>query len=491
MVTAVLPEAAAGAEQTLELLYRDHSQDVSRYALAVLGDRSDAEDVTQTTFLNAYRALQRGERPLEPEHWLIAIAHNACRERWRRGQRRPREVLYVEDVSAAPAGDEDGPTADELRAALLQLHASQRTALVMRELEGRSYAEIAQALEISVPAVEALLFRARQALREQLDEQLPCRDAVAAIGRQADGELSRGERAGLRAHLRRCPECSQVARSRRARGPVLGGFLPIPSWLSSLVARITGSTVSASGGGVGAVGLVGKAVAVVVAGVVVGGTVSAGATQLGRPGAHTHAGGTPVAPSPAARHSSLSRAHAPVRVAGREARPTPAELPAGPPSRPESVPAPPTVPAPQDAAQAGSAASVATDVPQAQLSAGAAAADNGHAAKAAAAASAVAGANGKAASVTPGKSAEAKAAAQAKKAEQHPATSAATPASPKADPAVPAQPNAQGNGQGSGQANGQANGQATGQGNGQAAAPAAGPPAALPAQANAGANGHH
>ena len=97
----MLPEAAAGADQTLELLYRDHAQDVSRYALAVLGDRADAEDVTQTTFLNAYRALQRGERPMKPENWLIAIAHNACRERFRNGQRRPREVVFLDEVSAA------------------------------------------------------------------------------------------------------------------------------------------------------------------------------------------------------------------------------------------------------------------------------------------------------------------------------------------------------------------------------------------------------
>ena len=72
----------------------------------MLGDRSDAEDVTQTTFLNAYRALQRGERPMKPDHWLIAIAHDACRERFRFGQRRPREVVFVEEVSAASMRDD-------------------------------------------------------------------------------------------------------------------------------------------------------------------------------------------------------------------------------------------------------------------------------------------------------------------------------------------------------------------------------------------------
>jgi RNA polymerase sigma factor (sigma-70 family) len=237
---------------------------VSRYALAVLGDRSDAEDVTQTTFLNAFRALQRGERPRQPDHWLIAIAHNACRERFRHGQRRPREVAFVEEVSAASVRDDDGPTADELRGALLQLPASQRTALVMRELEGHPYAEIARVLKISAGAVETLLFRARRALREQLEEQLLRRDAVAAITRQAEGRLTRGERAGLRAHLRYCSECSHVARGRRARPATLGGFLPVPSWLFSLFGS----------GGAGAAGLAAKAAAIVVALAAVGGGVS-------------------------------------------------------------------------------------------------------------------------------------------------------------------------------------------------------------------------
>ena len=67
------------ADGSFERIYRRHVGDVYRYALAVLRNQADAEDVTQTTFLNAYRALQKGERPRNPQNCLIAIVHNVCR----------------------------------------------------------------------------------------------------------------------------------------------------------------------------------------------------------------------------------------------------------------------------------------------------------------------------------------------------------------------------------------------------------------------------
>ena len=70
-------------------MYNRHVGDVYRYVHAVLRDPHDAEDVTQTTFMNAYRAFQRGERPEQAKNWLIAIAHNVCRQRFRQLQRRP------------------------------------------------------------------------------------------------------------------------------------------------------------------------------------------------------------------------------------------------------------------------------------------------------------------------------------------------------------------------------------------------------------------
>src|ERR671935_2748153 len=144
------------SDRSFERLYRRHVADVYRYALAVMRNQTDAEDVTQTTFLNAFRAFERGERPKKPENWLIAIAHNVCRQRFRQSARRPLEVEL--DDSVAPDRDErESPTAQDIRGALSRLTFNQRAALVMRELEGRSYAEIADGLGLSRSAVETLI----------------------------------------------------------------------------------------------------------------------------------------------------------------------------------------------------------------------------------------------------------------------------------------------------------------------------------------------
>src|SRR4026209_1867343 len=75
-------------DRAFESFYRKHVAEVYQYALAVLTNPADAEDVTQQTFLNAYRAFQKGERPEKPHNWLIAIALPASAERPRAPKRR-------------------------------------------------------------------------------------------------------------------------------------------------------------------------------------------------------------------------------------------------------------------------------------------------------------------------------------------------------------------------------------------------------------------
>src|SRR6188508_1358191 len=211
-----------GADRSFERLYRKHAGDVYRYALVVLRNQADAEDVTQTTFLNAYRAMEKGERPRSPQNWLIAIAHNVCRQRFRQSQRRPAEVVY-EDELAETIVEDDALSAEDIRRALGHLAFNQRSALVMRELEGRSYQEIAEILSMSVSAVETLIFRARRAPRKQ--------------------------KGALRAHLRECAECAAFARSQRAQRGALKalGAIPLPSSLAGLFGGGGAATV---GGGV-------------------------------------------------------------------------------------------------------------------------------------------------------------------------------------------------------------------------------------------------
>jgi RNA polymerase sigma factor (sigma-70 family) len=259
MATVLAPSRA---DRAFERLYRRYVADVYRYVLAVLQNEADAEDATQTAFLQAYRAYERGERAEKPLNWLIAIAHNVCRQRFRESARRPRLVELDDEVAAARPSDEEAPNAEEIRRALGFLAFNQRAALVMRELQGRSYGEIGRILGLSTSAVETLLFRARRAMREQLEGGLSCGEAELALSKRADGELSFAERGPLRAHLRECPECAALERGQRFRRRAIKslGTVPLPSSLGSFFGA--GGAAVGTGVGVGA-----KAAAVVVAGV--------------------------------------------------------------------------------------------------------------------------------------------------------------------------------------------------------------------------------
>jgi RNA polymerase sigma factor (sigma-70 family) len=289
------------ADRQFERMYQRYVGDVYRYSLAVLRNAQDAEDVTQTTFLNALRAMQNGERPETPKNWLIAIAHNVCRQRFRQSQRRPQESQFFEDAAeAAVPESEERYSAEDIQRALGQLAFNQRAALMMRELEGRSYAEIAEIMGTSVAAVETVLFRARRALREQLEGTLSCAEAEFFLSKQTDGELARGERGQLRAHLRECPECETLARKQRAsRGAMkaLLGGIPLPA---SLWGGSSGLTF----------GLGAKAAAIVCAGAVVGTGGYEAAKEV-----HVHA----VAARHAARAASAEPGSAPPNQA-REVR---------------------------------------------------------------------------------------------------------------------------------------------------------------------------
>ncbi len=301
-------------DREFEELYRRYAAEVHRYALALSQSEVDAEDVTQQTFMNAYRAFVRGEQPRAPLHWLIAIAHNVVRERLRRSSRRPTEVALDDNVRAA-APEETPWSAEEIRKALTHLCPKQRAVMVLRELEGRPYAEIARSLGLSRSATEALAFRARRALREQLETELTCEEAQAAVPRALEGGLSAAEHGALRAHLRACDGCAGAARSRRGRlGRRLGSLaiLPFPLPLKSLFGGGSASAGAASAGG----GIAVKAAAVAAAGVVATGvgyeTVRHAAVH--RAGGATSAAAGDHSPSaPAEQAAATARGPAPIQ----------------------------------------------------------------------------------------------------------------------------------------------------------------------------------
>jgi RNA polymerase sigma-70 factor, ECF subfamily len=237
MTPLLAPRLGRSREASFERLYRRHVRDVYGFAYGVFGNRYDAEDVTQSTFLNAYRAFMRDEEIENMRAWLLAIAQNVCRQRFRTSSRRPKEVELDHDVAETFVED-DAPTAGEIRAAMEELAFNQRVVLVLREIEGLSYEEIAETMGITLSAVETLLFRARRALREQLEaaeQPLSCDAVERLISLQLDAKLSRQDKGVLRAHLRTCPECARLARSQRARKRVMPGLgaAPLPASLAN------------------------------------------------------------------------------------------------------------------------------------------------------------------------------------------------------------------------------------------------------------------
>jgi RNA polymerase sigma factor (sigma-70 family) len=254
----------ARADEACAALYRRHGGEILRYCRRRLGEPADAEDVAQQVFVRAYGALLRGERVRLPRHWLLRIARNECR-RFVARRSRVREVGFDEAIDVVPEEEQPRWSPAEIRRALDELVPTQRQALVLRELEGRPYAEIARELRVSVSAVETLLFRARRSLREQLDGALACGAAEHALSLELDGRLPETERAGLRAHLRGCAECNRLARRHRARRHALRTLLPFP--LQGQLASLVGGGSAAGGAAVGT-GAVAKALTLLAAGAV-------------------------------------------------------------------------------------------------------------------------------------------------------------------------------------------------------------------------------
>jgi RNA polymerase sigma factor (sigma-70 family) len=234
---------SSGAE--VDRLYRRYADEVLRYSLMVLRSRADAEDIVQTVFVRALRALERGERVEKPRNWLIKIAHNECR---RLLSSRKLHAELPDEIAVEPA---ERGQADELVGALEALPEHQRQALVMRELEGRTYNEIADHLSLSVSAVETLLFRARRALREQLEGALGC-DEFALMLDDPDAD-----RARLRAHARICEPCAHLERQARGRKSALRRIASalFPWWggggAKMAAVALTTAAVATVGGGVG------------------------------------------------------------------------------------------------------------------------------------------------------------------------------------------------------------------------------------------------
>ena len=277
--------AAAGDERAFAAIYERFHQELYRYCRAILGDPDDAQDALQATMASALRALPGETRTIALRPWLYRVARNEALTIVRRRQ----SVAELDEaaVPVHPAADVDAESRERLRllvADLAALPERQRSALVMRELSGLSYDDIAGALEVSGGAARQVVYEARVALQE-LDEgrTMEC-DRVRRAISERDGRVLRGRK--IRAHLRGCAGCSDFKLGLEARTADLQLIAPplTAAAASGVLATVAGGGASAGaigsgllGGGLAGGALTAKTVGVIAASAAIGAGAGVGA----------------------------------------------------------------------------------------------------------------------------------------------------------------------------------------------------------------------
>jgi RNA polymerase sigma factor (sigma-70 family) len=202
----------AGNDDAFGVLHERYRQRLFAYVRQMLSStsRQDAEDVLQDVFVRAFGALRADRREINVRAWLYRVAHNRCIDYLRRPIPAPAEVF---ETSRKPLHD---PMVEAQRREDLQrlvadigrLPDQQRSALLMREIDGMSYSDLAEALDVTVPAIKSLLVRARVGLVEAAE----ARDAdCAEIRGDLMAAYDRGVKASGRArrHMRDCSACRE------------------------------------------------------------------------------------------------------------------------------------------------------------------------------------------------------------------------------------------------------------------------------------------
>jgi RNA polymerase sigma-70 factor (ECF subfamily) len=179
-----------GEVAAFERLVAERSSDVYALLYRLTSDAEEARDLTQETFLRAFQSVSRFRGDADLKTWIYRIAINQARNRWRWWKRRRRDVTVSLDDNHGPgeqplsAGlrNQDAPDPEQetlareregqLRRALLGLRPSYRETVILRDVEGFSYEEIATTLEISIGTVKSRLSRGRFALRRMLEGSL-------------------------------------------------------------------------------------------------------------------------------------------------------------------------------------------------------------------------------------------------------------------------------------------------------------------------------
>ena len=185
-----LEKLRRGDALAYERLVAEHSGDVYALLYRLTTDPEEARDLTQETFLRAFQSIDRFRGDSSLKTWIYRIAINQARNRWRWWRRRKRDVTVSLDATdehrdkplAATLPSDNSPSPEQetlahereaqLREALQGLRRSYREAVILRDVEGFSYEEIARTLQISIGTVKSRISRGRLELRHQLEGSL-------------------------------------------------------------------------------------------------------------------------------------------------------------------------------------------------------------------------------------------------------------------------------------------------------------------------------
>ena len=167
----VLRRAQRGDERAFALILRAYEKPIYNYVYRLLGDRQLAEDLTQEVFVRVFQALPRFSLRCKFTTWLFQVTKNRVLDEMRARERRPQSVIAIEDVPRLEVVDppvERQETVDAVWRAVGDLNPDLKMALLLRDVAGLSYNEIADSLEITLATVKWRIFKAREEVQVAL-----------------------------------------------------------------------------------------------------------------------------------------------------------------------------------------------------------------------------------------------------------------------------------------------------------------------------------
>ncbi|MGH2851007.1 MAG: RNA polymerase sigma factor, partial [Solirubrobacteraceae bacterium] len=218
-----------GQQAAFEALVARYQTRLLAFCRHMLGSREDAEDVLQEVFAAAFNALLADEREINARPWLYRIARNRSLNHLRRASAIGVDSMDVHFADAGQSTSEKAHKREEFRLLLEDighLPETQRSALILREMDALSYEQIAEAMETTVPSVKSLLVRARVGLAEAAEaRRLSCDEVRLELGAVAEGLVSLP--APIRRHVKDCDSCRNFRTQLRANNKALAAIFPL------------------------------------------------------------------------------------------------------------------------------------------------------------------------------------------------------------------------------------------------------------------------